>query len=327
MRQMSRIKDFYKKIAEQIVLFAIIIVIIVAMGIASPYFLSVRNAMNIVQYVSTYGIIAIGMTMVILTGGINLSVGGTLALSVYVAAKCMLAGIPWPAAIFVCLIVGGMVGVVNGFAVAGLKIPPLIATLAVEQITRGIHLGLAQGAPLHGFPEHFLNIGAGELLGIPMAVIWTIGLFLFFGFFLAKTKTGRLIYAVGGNPEATRIAGINNKRLIMLVYIFAGLLCSIAGIIVVGRMNSVAVSIAQGIDMQAITACVLGGASVTIGGKGKVSGTFLGILIMGLIQNSLDLLNVSAYWQTFIQGLILLLAVSLDAVRTLRASGTYKKKR
>ena len=148
---MNRVKDFYKKISEQIVLFAIIIVIIIAMGIASPYFLSVRNAMNIVQYVSTYGIIAIGMTMVILTGGINLSVGGTLALSVYVAAKCMLSGIPWPIAIFACLLVGGLVGIVNGFAVAGLKIPPLIATLAVEQITRGVHLGLAQGAPLHGY--------------------------------------------------------------------------------------------------------------------------------------------------------------------------------
>lgn len=324
---MDRLKSMYKRISEQIVLLAIIIVIIVAMGISSPYFLSVRNAMNIVQYVSTYGIIAIGMTMVILTGGINLSVGGTLAISVYAAAKCMLMGIPWPLAIVICLAIGAVVGLINGSAVAVLKIPPLIATLAVEQITRGVHLGLAQGAPLHGFPKGFLNIGAGELAGIPMAVIWTIGLFLFFGFFLARTRTGRLVYAVGGNPEATLIAGINNHRLIILVYVFAGLLCSMAGIIVVGRMNSVAVSIAQGIDMQAITACVLGGASVTIGGKGKISGTFLGILIMGLIQNSLDLLDVSAYWQTFIQGLILLMAVSLDAVRTLRASGSYKKRK
>lgn len=324
---MNRIKSLYKNISEQIVLLAIIVVIIVAMSISSPYFLSVRNAMNIVQYVSTYGIIAIGMTMVILTGGINLSVGGTLALSVYIAAQCMLTGMPWPAAVLICLLIGAFVGIVNGFSVAVLKIPPLIATLAIEQITRGIHLGLAQGAPLHGFPQGFLGIGAGNLFGIPMAVVWTIGLFLFFGFFLAKTRTGRLVYAVGGNPEATRIAGINNKSLITTVYVFAGMLCSMAGIIVVGRMNSVAVSIAQGIDMQAITACVLGGASVTIGGKGKVSGTFLGILIMGLIQNSLDLLNVSAYWQKFIQGLILLIAVSLDAVRTIRASGAYKKKK
>ncbi|WP_149301957.1 ABC transporter permease subunit [[Clostridium] hylemonae] len=211
----------------------------------------------------------------------------------------MLAGIPWPAAILVCLIVGGMVGVVNGFAVAGLKIPPLIATLAVEQITRGIHLGLAQGAVtrLSGtFSQYRGRRTSRDTYGSYMddrivSVLWVLP---------CQDKDRRLIYAVGGNPEATRIAGINNKRLIMLVYIFAGLLCSIAGIIVVGRMNSVAVSIAQG-SICRRSPHVFWGASVTIGGKGKVSGTFLGILIMGLIQNSLDLLNVSAYWQTFIQ--------------------------
>ncbi len=323
---MSKFKKLYKSISEQIVLLAIIVGIFVVMSILSPHFLKISNMMNVVQYVSTYGIIAIGMTMVILTGGINLSVGGTLAISVYIAAACMLAGVPWLVSVIICLLVGAGIGAANGFAVSTLRMPPLIATLAMEQITRGLHLGLAQGAPLNGFPEEFLSIGSGSVLGIPMAVIWTIGLFIVFGLFLSKTRAGRMIYAVGGNPEATRVAGINNRKIITMVYVLAGVLCSIAGIIVVGRMDSVAVSIAKGIDMQAITACVLGGASVTIGGKGKMVGTFLGILIMGLIQNSLDLLNVSAYWQTFIQGLILFGAVSLDAVRTIQATRTKSKK-
>ncbi len=309
-------RNFYNRLREQMVLLTIIVLFAAIMSVASPFFLRLSNLVNIVQYVSVYGITAIGMTMVILTGGINLSVGGTLALSAWVCAFSILQGIPWPIACAACLAIGAGVGFVNGVAVSKIGIPPLIATLALEQITRGLQLVFSKGKPLYGFPESFLEFGAGRALGgIPMPVIWTLLLFLVFSWFLARTAFGRTIYAVGGNPTATRIAGINNSKTIIIVYIMAGLFASFAGIILISRMDSAPAAIAQGLDMQAITACVIGGASVTCGGKGRLIGTFLGIIMMGLIQNSLDLLNVSAYYQMFVQGVVIFIAVSVDALR------------
>ncbi|MDD3174517.1 MAG: ABC transporter permease [Herbinix sp.] len=317
---MDRLKKIYYNFAEQMVLIVIIILFAVVMSIASPYFLKISNLINIVQYVSVYGIAAIGMTMIILTGGINLSVGGTLALSAWVTAYAMLNGVPWQVAIIISLCIGIVVGLINGLAVSVIGIPPLIATLALEQMSRGLQLVFSKGKPLYGFPDGFLNVGAGKISGIPMSVIWTIILFVSFGFFLSKTRLGRNIYAVGGNPIATRIAGINNRKVICFVYIITGVLASFAGLILIARMDSAPTAIASGLEMQAITACVIGGTSVTFGGKGKMFGTFLGIIIMGLIQNSLDLLNVSAYYQQFVQGVVIFAAVSLDAIRNNRAT-------
>lgn len=308
-------KNLYYSVRDQAALLVIIALFFLAMSVASPYFLRISNLVNIVQYVSVYGITAIGMTMVILTGGINLSVGGTLALSTWVCSFSILRGVPWPIAILFALIVGGLVGTANGIAVARVGIPPLIGTLALEQITRGLQLVFSKGRPLHGFPESFLSFGAGRVAGIPMPVIWTLLLFLLFAFILSRTCFGRNIYAVGGNPVATKIAGIKNSRVIILVYVLAGMLSSFAGIILIARMDSSPSAIALGLDMQAITACVIGGVSVTCGGKGTIFGTFLGIVMMGLIQNSLDLLNVSAYYQQFVQGLVILAAVTVDALR------------
>ena len=306
-------------LSEYAVLLGIVIVFFVGMSIASPYFLTVSNITNIIQYVSTYGIVSIGMLLVILTGGINLSVGGTLAISAYIGCSLMLQGYPWFVGVIGCIAVGLLVGLVNGVAVAKLKIPPLIATLAVEQMTRGMHLGLAQGAPLTGFPQTYLNIGASKLLNLPVSVWWTLLLYVVFFVVLHKTCVGRTIYAVGGNPMATRVAGVDNDKKVISVYMLAGALCAVAGIILTGRMNSVAVSIAQGLDTRCITCCVLGGASVTRGGKGTIVGCFLGVFIIGLLQNSLDLLAVSSYWQTFIQGVVLFLAVSAGFFRDLIA--------
>lgn len=322
---MKILKRLYSHIAEQIVLIVIIVLFAVVMSIVSPHFFKMSNFINIVQYVSVYGITAIGMTMVILTGGINLSVGGTLALSAWVAAQCMLMGIPWPMAILIALAIGASVGAINGFAVSVIGIPPLIATLALEQTTRGLQLVFSKGKPLYGFPEGFLKFGAGKAIGdIPMSVLWTLLLFVFFAFFLGNTRLGRTVYAVGGNANATRIAGINNRRIITFVYVVGGVLASFAGIILIARMDSAPTAIATGLDMQAITACVIGGASVTCGGKGRIFGTFLGIIIMGLIQNSLDLLNVSAYYQQFVQGLVIFAAVALDAVRNAQAGKGFR---
>ena len=317
---MKRNNSVSSFLSEFAVLLGIIVVFFVGMSIASPYFLTFSNITNIIQYVSTYGIVSIGMLLVILTGGINLSVGGTLAISAYIGCSLMVKGYPWFVSVLVCILVGMLVGFVNGLAVTKLNIPPLIATLAVEQMARGMHLGLAQGAPLTGFSQTYLNIGASKFLNLPMSVWWTILLYVIFFVVLHKTCFGRTVYAVGGNPMATKVAGVNNNKIIIAVYMLAGFLCAAAGIIVTGRMNSVAVSIAQGLDTRCITCCVLGGASVTRGGKGTIIGCFLGVFIIGLLQNSLDLLAVSSYWQTFIQGVVLFLAVSAGFFRTFFAA-------
>lgn len=321
---MKNLKKGYHLVSEQLMLLAIIVAIVLAMTFASPYFLTFNNITNIIQYISVYGITAIGMTMVILTGGINLSVGGTLALSAWFAAFLMLQGVPWIIAMAAALAVGALVGAINGVAVSMIGIPPLIATLALEQITRGIHLVFSKGKPLYGLPKAFLNVGAGRIGPVPMSVVWTILLFIVFGLFLANTKLGRTIYAVGGNPTATRIAGVNNNKIILFVYIITGMLCTFAGLVLIARLDSCPVTIASKLEMSAITGCVIGGCSVTCGGKGKLFGTFLGIIIMGLIQNALDLLNVSAYYQQFIQGLVILLAVTLDA---LKSKGVFNNRR
>ena len=317
---MKRNNSVSSFLSEYAVLLGIIVVFFVGMSIASTYFLTFSNITNIIQYVSTYGIVSIGMLLVILTGGINLSVGGTLAISAYIGCSLMVKGYPWFVSVLVCILVGMLVGFVNGLAVTKLNIPPLIATLAVEQMARGMHLGLAQGAPLTGFSQTYLNIGASKFLNLPMSVWWTILLYVIFFVVLHKTCFGRTVYAVGGNPMATKVAGVNNNKIIIAVYMLAGFLCAAAGIIVTGRMNSVAVSIAQGLDTRCITCCVLGGASVTRGGKGTIIGCFLGVFIIGLLQNSLDLLAVSSYWQTFIQGVVLFLAVSAGFFRTFFAA-------
>lgn len=307
-------------LSEYAILLGIVLVFFVGMSIASPYFLTVSNITNIIQYFSTYGIVSIGMLLVILTGGINLSVGGTLAISAYIGCSLMLKGYPWFIGVLGCITVGLLVGFINGIAVTKLNIPPLIATLAMEQMARGVHLGLAQGAPLTGFPQAYLNIGASKILNFPISVWWTILMFIVFFIVLQKTCFGRTVYAVGGNPMATKVAGVNNDKIVISVYMLAGALCAIAGIILTGRMNSVAVSISQGLDTRCITCCVLGGASVTKGGKGTIFGCFLGVFIIGLLQNSLDLLAVSSYWQTFIQGVVLFLAVSAGFMRDVVAA-------
>ena len=313
---MKGLRKGYHLISEQVMLMVIIIAIAVVMSFLSPYFMTFNNITNIIQYISVYGITAIGMTLVILTGGINLSVGGTLALSAWLAAFLMLKGVSWPIAMIAALGAGAIAGTANGVAVSKIGIPSLIATLALEQMTRGLHLIFSKGKPLYGLPKGFLAVGAGKIGPVPMSVVWTLLLFILFGWFLANTTLGRTIYAVGGNPVATRIAGVNNHKIIMFVYIMTGMLCTFAGLVLIARLDSCPVSIATSLDMSAITGCVIGGCSVTCGGKGKIFGTFLGIIIMGLIQNSLDLLNVSAYYQQFIQGMVILLAVTLDAMKS-----------
>jgi len=310
------IQKFRQRFADEMMLFGIIAAFFIVMSIASPFFLTSKNLMNILQNISLQGITAIGMTMVIIAGGIDLSVGGVLAFSVWVGAYLMKAGVPWPLAILVCLILAVVCGIVNGFSVAVMRIPPMIATLAMMNITRGLQTVISSGRTLNGLPESFQFLGQGMLFGvIPMPAIITVVFFFLASYFMKNTRTGRNIYAVGGNREASRIAGINNKKILFFTYIMSAVMACIAGIIFIARMDSAPASIAKELEMKAIMGAVIGGTSVTFGGKGKIFGTFLGVVIVGLIINAMDLLGLNAYYQQLVQGFLVLLAVSLEALR------------
>lgn len=314
--QQRLVQTFKQKFADDAMRLAIVLAFFMLMPIISPYFLQMKNIMNILQNVSLQGITAIGMTIVIITAGIDISVGGVMAMSTWIAALLMKNGVAWPFAVVCCLGIAGVCGAVNAFSVGVMKIPPMIATLAMMNMTRGLQTVISKGKTLTGLPESFQGIGQGLIWKvIPLPAVIVIILYIAADWFMNNTIMGRKIYAVGGNPEATRIAGIHNKRVLLFAYVCGSVFAAIAGIIFISRTNSAPSTLGVNLEMKAIMAAVIGGASVTHGGKGKISGTFLGVIIVGLITNALDLLGVSAYYQQFIQGFLVLLVVLLDAVR------------
>ncbi|MCC8180731.1 MAG: ABC transporter permease [Planctomycetes bacterium] len=317
----QRIKQFKIFLADDWMRLAIILAFVIFMPFASPYFFSMKNFMNILQNISLQGITAIGMTIVIITGGIDISVGGVMAFSVWVAASLMKSGTPWPLACCVALAIAAVCGSVNAFSIGVMRIPPMIATLAMMNMTRGLQTVISRGTTLTRLPEGFQFIGQGSLFGIiPLPAILILAFYIFAAWFMQKTITGRSIYAVGGNPEAARVAGIKNNRIIFFAYIACSVLATIAGLIFISRTNSAPATVGINLEMKAIMAAVIGGTSVTFGGKGKIIGTLLGVVIVGFITNALDLLGVSAYYQQFIQGVLVLAVVFLEAVRSTRAA-------
>lgn len=311
-----RLKKIQKHFADDAVRLGIIAAFFIIMPLISPFFLRTRNMMNILQNISLQGISAIGMTMVIITGGIDISVGGVLALSVWIAALIMKSGYSWVLASLICILIAAVCGTINAFSIAVMKIPPMIATLAMMYMTRGLQTVISHGNTLNGLPEGFLFIGQGMLFdAIPIPAIIIVILYVMASFFMEKTITGRNIYAVGGNPEAARVAGINNTRVLFFAYIMCSIFAAIAGLIFIARMDSAPAAMAISLEMKAIMGAVIGGTSVTFGGKGKMMGTFLGVIIVGLIGNALDLLGVSPYYQQFIQGALVLIVVFLEAIR------------
>ncbi|WP_256729334.1 ABC transporter permease [Treponema parvum] len=316
------IKNYFQKIkktvADDAMRLCIIIAFFVFMPIISPYFLQTRNMMNILQNVSLQGITAIGMTIVIITGGIDISVGGVMAMCAWIAASLMKNGLYWPLALFLCILIAVICGMVNAFSIGIMKIPPMIATLAMMNMTRGLQTVLSRGKTLTGLPISFQFLGQGmlfDIIPLPAAII--ILLYLAASWFMKNTITGRSIYAVGGNPEAARVAGIKNTHILFFSYIACAVFSTIAGLIFISRTNSAPSTLGNALEMRAIMAAVIGGTSVTYGGKGKIFGTFLGVIIVGLITNALDLLGVSAYYQQFIQGLLVLIVVMLEALKTM----------
>ncbi len=289
------------------------LLLITALSLLSERFLTPSNLMNVLRQATINGIVSVGMTIVILTGGIDLSVGSVLALSVSVGASLMKQGQPVAWAVIVSLGIGTLLGVVNGLMITRAKIPPFIATLGMLTVARGLTLLYTQGQPITGLPAEFRWIGTGVVGGIPMPVILSLVVFALGWFFLSRTKYGAQIYLLGDNPTAARLAGVPTDRMTVLVYAISGFCAALAGLVLVARLDSAQPIIGQGYEFNAIAAVVVGGTSFS-GGEGGLAGTLLGALLIETLNNGLNLLNVSPLWEQVVKGVVIALAMLLYKV-------------
>lgn len=293
-----------------------LILLVVLASVLSPYFLTFKNIINVLRQISIVAIISVGMTYVIITGGIDLSVGSVAALSGMITGmflKNVGAGIF--VSISMGLISGILCGLFTGFLVTSkIKMPPFIATLAMMSIARGIALMMTSGRPIFNLPESFSFLGAGFFWGIPIPIILMLIIYLFAHISLTYTKSGLYFYAVGGNEEAARVTGIKNNVVKMRAYLISGFCCAIAGIVLTSRVM-VSEPIAGFLyELEAIAAVIIGGANL-FGGEGIVLGTLIGAVIMGVLRNSLNLLNVSTYLQQVVVGFVIVTMVSISILR------------
>jgi len=290
-----------------------LVIMSVALATLSTDFLTVSNLLNVLRQVSINALIAFGMTFVILLAGIDLSVGSVLALSAALMAGLMGGGMNPVAATIVALAAGAAMGLVNGLIVTKGKVAPFIATLGTMTLYRGWTMVYTNGSPMTGFNSNFINmLGSGYVLGIvPIPVVITLIVFGALWFVLKKTVFGRHVYAVGGNPEASKLSGVKVDRVQLWVYSLSGLMAALAGAILTSRLNSAQPTAGAGYELDAIAAVVIGGTSLA-GGRGWLIGTLIGAVLLGVLNNGLNLLSVSSFYQQVIKGIIILLAVLID---------------
>ncbi len=288
-----------------------LLVLILFFWILTPHFLTVSNLSNIAQQTAINAIIAVGLTFVIITAGIDLSVGSIMAFSGVVLASVLKIGLPIPIAISVGLLIGVICGSVNGVLIAYGKLPPFIATLGMMSVARGAALMYTNGRPISGFTSEFRFLANGEIFSIPISIIITVLVYIIAHFILTQTRLGRYIYAIGGNAEAARLSGINVRFNKIIVYGIGGLLSALAAVILTARLNSAQPIAGIMYELDAIAATVIGGTSL-VGGEGRVTGTLIGALIMGVLRNGLNLLGVSSFLQQTIIGSVIIIAVLVD---------------
>jgi ribose transport system permease protein len=297
--------------------FAIILVFLglcIFFTILNPAFIGIENIMQVLRNVAIMGIVCIGMSYSLISGGIDLSVGTIQGFSLIVAALMVLRlGVPFFLAAIIGILAGVIIGLINGFVINELNVPPLITTLATMTIFRGVIYVLTGAKSVFGFQSNITTMGQGFLGIVPIPVIIFAFVFILGWFFLTRTTIGRYFYGVGSNSEVARLSGINVKRIRYLVYIISGLLSGFAGIMLLSRLNSGQPRAGIGLEFEVITAVVLGGVSIA-GGEGKLYGVLFGALIMGVLKNGLILTGVTEYYQMIITGAVLIIAVSIDTV-------------
>ncbi len=291
-----------------------LVILFVGLSIASPYFLTKTNLASVVRQTAVINVMALGMTMVIIAGGIDLSVGAILAMAGLLGTMAMERGYPIPAGVGIGVLAGLFWGFVNGLLITRLKIAPFIVTLGTLGIVRGLTLIISNGLPVHRIPQEFSYLGEGNLLGVPF-VLWILVVCAAVTHFLLEhTRLGRYAFAIGSNPEAALYAGIPVAFHTTAVYAICGLLTGLAGMIEASRLMTGQPTAGQGYELQVIAAVVIGGGSLR-GGEGSVIGTLIGAFIMGLLSNGSDLLGISPYLQQAIIGAVIILAVTVDELR------------
>ncbi|WP_026585425.1 ABC transporter permease [Bacillus sp. J33] len=293
-----------------------LLILCIVITIINPNFLTSNNLLNVLRQTSTNLYLALAMTMIIILGGIDLSVGSIMAVTgVVTTGLIALFDTSVFVAVIAGLLVGMLFGAINGYVAATTIIPPFIITLATMNIARGAAYVITDGKPVRVMSDSFNFIGSGYLFGVlPMPVLYLMILLILCYFIMNKTKLGRYMYAVGGNAEAARFSGINIKKIQFFAYTFSGLMAAVAGIVLASRMFSGQPTAGEGAELDAIAAVVLGGTSMT-GGYGRIGGTVIGALIIGVLSNGLNLMGVSSFWQYIVKGIVIMVAVYADVIK------------
>ena len=318
----SKAPEFLSKFlhAKEISIFIPFLMLCLITAIANPVFVRWINVLDNLRSISFYAIVGVGMTFIIIGAGIDLSVGSTIALTGVITGGAMVIGIPVFPAILLGLLTGIIVGLINSSIIIFLKLPPFIATLGTMYIAKGIVYILTKGKPFYPFPDEFLYLAQGKLLGIPYtifvaAIVVAIGIYL-----LKNSVFGRSILAIGGNELTARTSGINVNKMKMLSYVMTSFLCAITGILLASRLSSATANAGDGWEMTIIASVIIGGTSMA-GGSGSIVGTLIGCGIMTVLSNAMVLLSISAYWQNVVVGVIIIIAVSIDTFRRRKLTG------
>lgn len=299
---------------NQLGMLIILVLLCLVLALFAPYFTEASNMLNILKQSSITAILAAGMTLVILTGGIDLSVGATLALAGVISVMLSNSGVHPVTAMAAGAVVGYVAGAINGYLTAVAKLPSFVVTLGSMTYLRGIAFVISSGLPVVLQNKLFIFFGAGTLLGIPTPIYIMAVVYIAMFFVLKYTMFGRHVYAIGGNEEAARLTGIKVERTLIHVYSLSGLMAGIAGVVMAGRVISGQPNAGISFELDAIAAVILGGTSF-VGGIGRIQGTIIGVLIMAVLGNGLTLLNVDYYWQLIVKGLVIVIAVLLDKLR------------
>ncbi len=292
----------------------VLVGLVVVLTILNEYFFTWNNIINVLRQATILTIVSVGLTTVLLTGGMDLSVGGTMALVGCLAAQLMKAGVPIPLAVVIGLAAACLVGLLNGILVGTLDLPPFVATYGTYWITEGAAMILMRGAIIFGLPRSFRIVGTGYVGAIPVPVIITAVLIVLGHLFLTKTAAGRDIYFVGSNRDAAYYSGVRVRKTLLSVYVFSALMAGIAGLIMTARLDAAQAGMGQPFVLQGVAAVIMGGTS-RIGGEGGIPGSVIGAMILTLVVNGMNLLGVSSLAQTLVVGLVILFAVSLDQLR------------
>jgi ribose transport system permease protein len=320
--------DLRSRLLGEYGILIIVVVMAAALSFLQPqYFLSAQNVTNIVRQIGMNALLALGMYLVILTAGIDLSVGSVMALAIMLLAMADQAGWPWPIVILIGPAVGTLIGLINGLGITLLRLPhPFIMTLGTLNTVRGICYLVSDGRPVSGISDQVRFIGiadiplpfGGEFAVIPVSAMLLLVCYFGVAIFLQRVSLGRHIFAVGGNPQAARVSGINVDGVLVFVYATSGFFAGLAALLMAGRTGSGYPNLGIGAELDAIAAVIIGGASF-FGGRGTILGVFAGVLVMGLLRNGLNLMDISAFWQQTLIGIVILLAVWIDVLR--RRSG------